>query len=220
MEDQDISACLAASDIPLNESLLGPEPRRQTENHPTQVLPFGCARNGGCKCISDASGFYKPLPSEDHFRLLEILPGPGESPMQCRLHVSRLSEENNTYEALSYTWLQHTGLFGPKGLVQVAMIRCNDYIVAIGANLAAALQRLRKTDSSRIVWADALCINQDDLAERSHQVSKMGSVFEQAFQVVVWLGCHIHGTRPQKYVFAPTTSPNHPYSGISCTEDF
>jgi hypothetical protein len=128
--------------------------------------------------------------------------------MQCRLHVSRLSKENNTYEALSYTWLQHAGLFGREEPVQEATIRCNDREVAIGANLAAALQRLRKTDSSRIVWADALCINQDDVAERSHQVSKMGSVFEQAFQVVVWLGCHIHGMRRQKYVLTPTTSPS------------
>jgi hypothetical protein len=35
---------------------------------------------------------------------------------------------------------------------------------------------------------DAICINQDDLAERSAEVLEMGSIYSHAEQVVVWLG--------------------------------
>ncbi|KAL1653251.1 cell separation during budding [Didymella pomorum] len=41
---------------------------------------------------------------------------------------------------------------------------------------------------ARTVWADALCINQDDLSERAHQVTLMGRIYSQAERVVVWLG--------------------------------
>ena len=41
--------------------------------------------------------------------------------------------------------------------------------------------------SPRIIWADALCINQGDVRERSQQVRKMSSIFQKATRVIVWL---------------------------------
>jgi hypothetical protein len=38
------------------------------------------------------------------------------------------------------------------------------------------------------VWADAVCINQYDNAEKGHQVKRMGIVYENAEEVLVWLG--------------------------------
>jgi hypothetical protein len=38
------------------------------------------------------------------------------------------------------------------------------------------------------LWVDALCINQDDIPERSEQVNKMGSIYTNARRVVLWLG--------------------------------
>jgi hypothetical protein len=55
----------------------------------------------------------------------------------------------------------------------------------------ALLRVLRVSDGSdrgRVLWIDALCINQDDDAERVHQVGIMGSIYRQARQVLVWLG--------------------------------
>ena len=40
----------------------------------------------------------------------------------------------------------------------------------------------------RLVWIDALCINQADSKERSSQVNMMASIFAQAEYVLVWLG--------------------------------
>jgi hypothetical protein len=55
-------------------------------------------------------------------------------------------------------------------------------------NLYGALRRLRATAETRIVWIDALCINQEDLDERSQQVNLMGAIYEGCQQVLIWLG--------------------------------
>ncbi|KAK5634389.1 hypothetical protein RRF57_010103 [Xylaria bambusicola] len=55
-------------------------------------------------------------------------------------------------------------------------------------NLATALQHLRYKDEARIMWTDSVCINQNGLNEKSHQVAFMGEVCKNARQVVVWLG--------------------------------
>ncbi|KAH6712545.1 heterokaryon incompatibility protein-domain-containing protein [Leptodontidium sp. MPI-SDFR-AT-0119] len=50
------------------------------------------------------------------------------------------------------------------------------------------LRHLRYPDRERILWADAICINQTDDAERSREVLQMGSIYSNAIQVIVWLG--------------------------------
>jgi hypothetical protein len=40
----------------------------------------------------------------------------------------------------------------------------------------------------RLVWVDAICINQSNLAERSIQVTKMTRIFSEAMQVIIYLG--------------------------------
>lgn len=47
-----------------------------------------------------------------------------------------------------------------------------------------------KTDAQLrgLIWVDALCINQDDLAERGSQISIMNLIYQSAQKVLVWLG--------------------------------
>ncbi|KAH7063709.1 hypothetical protein B0J12DRAFT_563004 [Macrophomina phaseolina] len=40
----------------------------------------------------------------------------------------------------------------------------------------------------RILWVDAICINQDDLEERAAQVKIMSRIYDKALEVLVWLG--------------------------------
>ncbi|KAI1472761.1 HET-domain-containing protein [Daldinia caldariorum] len=60
--------------------------------------------------------------------------------------------------------------------------------IGIQGNLADAMRHLRYEDRSRVVWIDALCINQDDLEERGEQVKRMGLIYALARRVVAWLG--------------------------------
>lgn len=52
----------------------------------------------------------------------------------------------------------------------------------------AALRHLRQPDDERVLWADAVCINQKDIVERGHQVAIMSPVYTSTTEVSVWLG--------------------------------
>lgn len=60
--------------------------------------------------------------------------------------------------------------------------------VPITKSLRNALRMLRKPTISRLLWIDALCINQADVEERSHQVSFMDEIYREAHTVLIWLG--------------------------------
>jgi hypothetical protein len=60
--------------------------------------------------------------------------------------------------------------------------------MAITENLCTALKHLRYPDRDRILWIDAICIDQENDKERGYQVQQMGSIYRKAEQVVVWLG--------------------------------
>ncbi|KAH7396120.1 heterokaryon incompatibility protein-domain-containing protein, partial [Pyrenochaeta sp. MPI-SDFR-AT-0127] len=40
----------------------------------------------------------------------------------------------------------------------------------------------------RVLWVDAICINQTDNDERSKQVAIMGEIYNRAIKVFAWLG--------------------------------
>lgn len=89
------------------------------------------------------------------------------------------------YEALSYVWGK------PDKSHQVIVVDENAGSHAqlqITTNLYSALMHLRAQDRARTLWVDAVCINQEDLSERSEQVQRMAAIYAQAYKVVVWLG--------------------------------
>lgn len=98
--------------------------------------------------------------------------------LQTRLVVVDLRDAP-VYEAISYTWGDSTDR---------VLLKCNGRTVPIPRNLEDALKQIRYSDRCRYVWADAVCINQEDLAERGQQVSIMRLIFQGAQRVLVWLG--------------------------------
>ncbi|KAK2743174.1 heterokaryon incompatibility protein [Colletotrichum kahawae] len=84
--------------------------------------------------------------------------------------------------ALSYVW-------GPPTPVQHIIL--NGHQFPVGPNLFQALLHLRPNERIRQgfkLWIDAICINQEDIAERSAQVGRMRDIYAAAWQVVIWLG--------------------------------
>lgn len=130
-----------------------------------------------------ASHKYVPLPSNRHnFRLLELLPSSDrQSPLHCCLRIAELANPP-TYDAISYVWRVF------RDDRDDATIQCEGHTLPITANLARALRGVRDAHTSRLIWADAVCINQTDLDERKDQVQCMKAVFENAANVLVWLG--------------------------------
>ena len=64
------------------------------------------------------------------------------------------------------------------------------FAFSISRNLYLALKALRSEEKSRVLWVDAICINQDanQPDERNHQIPMMPSIYGDAQQVCVWLG--------------------------------
>ncbi|KAF4635100.1 hypothetical protein G7Y89_g3001 [Cudoniella acicularis] len=60
--------------------------------------------------------------------------------------------------------------------------------LAVTQNLCDALVHLRYPSKPRVFWIDAICVDQQNLMERSAQVQRMGEVYTLAHRVVVWLG--------------------------------
>ncbi|KAJ2896259.1 hypothetical protein MKZ38_005713 [Zalerion maritima] len=87
------------------------------------------------------------------------------------------------YEALSWRW----GSLDPPYAIMISQGR-KTYKKKITRDLALSLKYLRYPDKDRILWIDAICINQEDDDEKNHQVQMMARIYTRAEQVCVWLG--------------------------------
>lgn len=61
-------------------------------------------------------------------------------------------------------------------------------------SLGTALQAFRHSEDVRILWADAICVNQEDPEEKNSQFSMMGKIYRSASRVLVWLGVNEVGS--------------------------
>ncbi|KAK3300137.1 heterokaryon incompatibility protein-domain-containing protein [Chaetomium fimeti] len=126
---------------------------------------------------------YSPLPAGYNIRILVLEPAPAaEDELQTRLEVVSLDDKPR-FEAISYTWGHPSDM---------TMLNCNGSTVKMPRNLESALRRLRYTDRPRHVWADSVCINQQDIPERGQQVSIMRNIYLSSERVLVWLGLDEH----------------------------
>ncbi|KAF2625120.1 HET-domain-containing protein, partial [Macroventuria anomochaeta] len=131
---------------------------------------------------------YDPLDLENRtFRLVRLGKGQTGDPIQCELFHAYVGdrEDDMEYEALSYTW---------GGMDKPCSISMNNQVMCITSNLFQALEHLRNDEEDRVLWIDALCIDQENPKERGHQVRQMASIYERARQVIFWLGTATHKT--------------------------
>ncbi|KAF2748961.1 HET-domain-containing protein, partial [Sporormia fimetaria CBS 119925] len=114
----------------------------------------------------------------DSFRVLKLLPAadPKDSLEGKLLHVSSTSFQ---YIAVSYVWGDPT---------PTHHITISGYSLRITANLFDVLHNLRLRTGPLYLWADAICINQQDVEERNAQVQKMAGIYRHAARVICWLG--------------------------------
>jgi hypothetical protein len=119
----------------------------------------------------------------DGIRLLRLLPNEdGNARIECQLFDYFLSNSDtgaHLYEALSYVW------GSPHKDHSIVLDNCP---YGVTANLHAALSRLRNRYIERVIWIDAICINQEDLKERGYQIQCMAKIFGKAKCVIAWLG--------------------------------
>jgi len=152
---------------------------------------------------------YKNIDYNNQIRLLKIYPGAKRDSLACSLIPCRLLDHEVQrpldytgcipYGALSYSW----GVNNARNVVHVfdsddgyetwkkvksVLKRDLRSQFFVRDNLRDALEQLRSKEKAVFVWADAICINQENLTERTAQVARMHDVYTQAEKVYIWLG--------------------------------
>jgi hypothetical protein len=142
---------------------------------------------------------YSPLREDrNEIRLMRLLPGPVSADIEIEIFHT---ERSARYEALSYVWgspeRTDVALVSKPAIIAKSLSQLFATLttgsgprtaLGITRNLAVALHHLRNSEKPRVLWIDAICINQDDLIERSAEVLEMGSIYAHAKEVIVWLG--------------------------------
>nr|RBQ89273.1 hypothetical protein FVER53263_03656 [Fusarium verticillioides] len=126
---------------------------------------------------------YMPLSNgseSNEIRLIKLHPGSVDDPLRAEiLHATLNSDIVGKYEAVSYAWEDGHAtnkLETPRG------------IILITPSLSHALHRFRLKEESRMLWADAVCINQSDNAEKASQVALMSDIYASSTCTLVYLG--------------------------------
>ncbi|KAK7999672.1 hypothetical protein PG990_012272 [Apiospora arundinis] len=129
---------------------------------------------------------YHPLPANAQTRIIELFPSPpgseAETPLRCRLRDFNVYGDMDCedYEAVSYAWGE------PRFTEQ--LIVDDDYFLMTTVNFRDALRRFQLPDRPRLLWIDAVCINQQDEEDKGRQIPFMSQVYSGACGVLVWLG--------------------------------
>lgn len=153
---------------------------------------------------------YKNINCHQEIRVLKIYPGKPNAAIMCRLVCRPLfspsgqpysdSSEPIQYTALSYYWGEDRNRDNMVFIIDTdeayenwkdrdsSFLRLFAGYIYIRDNLNAALKQLRSENDIVYLWADALCINQENVKERTAQVSHMHEVYMQAQKVYIWLG--------------------------------
>ncbi|KAK6223971.1 hypothetical protein LQW54_000117 [Pestalotiopsis sp. IQ-011] len=121
---------------------------------------------------------FSPLPDTRSVRMLILAPGSDDEVLQGHLEVVDI-DALGSYEPISYVWGDSA---------QRHRFLCEGSQLSLTTSLYQALTRLRLNDRSRRLWADQICIDQSNLAERGQQVQFMNRIYRGASHVLVWLG--------------------------------
>ena len=120
------------------------------------------------------------LGSPRSMRLLNLHPSKdSRAVLKCNL-ITASVDQLPSFEALSYAWEIGNGIR--------MHIQCQDKILSITENCGFALRRLRHRSKKRLLWVDAICIDQTSEEERNCQISLMKDIYERASLIIVWLG--------------------------------
>jgi hypothetical protein len=112
-------------------------------------------------------------------RLIVLYMGRPDDPVICNIIHANLLDDP-VFEAVSYTWATEDG---DDSLSEV--IHCLNNVIPVTPNCHAALRRFRETGRQRILWLDAICIDQSNVLERNHQVGLMDEIYSRATVVLI-----------------------------------
>ncbi|KAK6860161.1 heterokaryon incompatibility protein-domain-containing protein [Apiospora arundinis] len=128
---------------------------------------------------------HEPITTESTTRMLILHNGAYKDELTGDLEVAEL-DNCPPWEALSYAWGTTSAY---------SSIKIGNRFIKISSNLDSALRRLRYDNNDESIgdpgvrlWVDQICIDQENIQERSEQVQLMYSIYKNAQNILVWLG--------------------------------
>lgn len=141
--------------------------------------------------------------------------------LNCNIEYCSL-DKNPGFEALSYTWGSPFDR-DPPNRRKYPDADCypgrpprsyplfiSGFLFWIGESLDSALRHIRGhpqyENADLVLWVDAVCIDQNDEAEKTWQVQQMRRVYSQASTVIIWLGPSDEGSDKAMYTLQAMTN--------------
>ena len=139
---------------------------------------------------------YHPLDeARQQIRLMTLFPGSFDDPIFLSIRKKLLTKTQiPDFEALSYAWgdaSDRQDVFVQK---RTKLAATGTYpssrrtTLSITSNLSQALRYIRYKEQPRVLWVDAVCVDQQNLDERGKQVTRMPDIYRSAKGVIAWLG--------------------------------
>ncbi|KAF6796527.1 heterokaryon incompatibility protein [Colletotrichum sojae] len=180
-----ITSCMGCGGVP---AVLGPtSPSTSSRTVSPEPLPPSSNSPRGTSAefpdeLVASDHMYQALGAQTDIRLLTLEPGEFDDPVRSALSLGSTSGRDE-YDAISYTWGGEDNIMAKTGRISV-----NSQEFSVTPNCETALRRMRLRWSRRTVWIDAICIDQDDVNERGHQVLLIPQIYSRARQVVIYTG--------------------------------
>lgn len=117
---------------------------------------------------------------EREIRVLVLQHGRVKDGVQCMMrYISLVNRPLLAYETISYVWGDAT----VRGTILL-----DNVTLDVPKSSETVLRRMRLPKRDRIVWIDAMCINQTDVEERNQQVAMMADIYGNTAKDLIWLG--------------------------------
>ena len=134
---------------------------------------------------ADLEYVYTPLANANCIRLFEVLDQDADGNFVCKIEQCEISDNDcPRYTAFSYTWGdEHEAKF----------LSIDGRLLGITENCHYAISQAYCLPDQRLhtpYWMESICINQDDLAEKSLQVARMDVIYSNARYTLSCIGQH------------------------------
>lgn len=154
---------------------------------------------GSCPSSCSPSPIYPSSLDSSHFRLIYLTESEDISaPIHIQLEEYSF-RDHPEYETVSYVW---GGEEGDSTLCKPVYVGRYWDVILTTKNCSALLYYLRSQKVCRVIWLDAICINQADNVEKPAQISRMGDIYARCERVVAYLGDDLV-SRPSGRTFRP-----------------
>ena len=139
--------------------------------------------DSGADATSETSSIYQysDLEQRRNIRLIRVLSQGVDTPkIYVEFEIVSLDAIPHAYHAISYCW-------GDPAPVDKVWLT-NGQFLHLTASAAYIMRQIVRSRTTDYFWIDALCINQNDDREKSHQIRLMRDIYGSAEEVLIFIG--------------------------------